>query len=256
MRGASQRERLSIVQELIAAPDDVAGRVAESIRLFEAYDNIHEEFCPWHPPLPAPLAVVNGRTMAAALQQSPHRVSSTPDFYLTVVDYEVPPARTTKRAERMLNQFADGRASTATMSIDLLLKRDDGAAVVGEVKVAKTNGYDTDSTLALIQALAAATQLSTVTQQARLARCYPSTWTAPMPIDIAVIAYHPSKLAAAAFQSALDCVAFELAETLVAAPTFPPQIRHIDFLRASGPPTALAIRVLVKSDVAIRAADS
>jgi hypothetical protein len=241
MRASSQGERLALAEELIAGADEVAARITESIDQFRPYDNVSEPFCPAHARLSLPPAIVNGRTMAAALQQSPQTVSGDGAFSFDVVDYEVPPARTTQNALLMLNRFADGRRSTATMSVDLLLRHEDGAAVIGEVKVAKANGYDTDSVLALVQALAAATQFSTPPQQARLTRWYSNAFSAPMPLDIAVIAYHPPKLAAATLQPALDGAARALAWALTASPRFPPEIRHIRFLRATGSPSSLVI---------------
>jgi hypothetical protein len=61
-------------------------------------------------------------------------------FSFDVVDYEVPPARTTQNALLMLNRFTDGRRSTTTMAVDLLLRHEDGAVIIGEVKVAKAKG--------------------------------------------------------------------------------------------------------------------
>jgi hypothetical protein len=241
MRASSQRQRLSMARELAAHADEVAARVAESIEWFRSYDNVDEPFCPAHAPLSPPLAIVNGRTMAAALQQSPQKVSGDRGFSFVMVDYEVPPARTTQNAPIMLNRFADGRASTATMSVDLLLRHEDGAVIIGEVKVAKANGYDTDSVLALVQALAAATQFSTAPQQARLAQWYPTAFIAPMPVDVAVVAYVPPKLAAASLQPALETAARDLAVALSGSSRFPREIRQIRFLRASGSPANLAI---------------
>jgi hypothetical protein len=241
MRASSQGQRLGMAGELTDSADEVVARIAESIEQFCSYDNVSEPFCPAHAPLPPPPAIVNGRTMAAALQQSPQKVSGDGAFSFDVVDYEVPPARTTQKAALMLNRFTDGRPSTTTMAIDLLLRHEDGAVIIGEVKVAKAQGYDTDSVLALVQALAAATQFSTPPQQARLTRWYSNAFSAPMPLEVAVIAYHPPKLAAATLQPALDGAARALARALTASPRFPPEIRHIRFLRATGSPSNLVI---------------
>lgn len=102
-------------------------------------------------------------------------VSGQDGFRFDVVDYEIPPARTTKNAPLMLNQYEDGTPSTKGMKIDLLLRHEDGTPIVGETKVAKVEGYDTDAVLALIQALAGATQFATPSQQERLAVHYRDT---------------------------------------------------------------------------------
>jgi hypothetical protein len=62
-----------------------------------------------------------------------------------------------------------------------------------------------------------------------------------MPVDVAVIAYHPPKLAAASLQPALETAARTLANALTASSRFPPEIRQIRFLRATGSPTDLVI---------------
>jgi hypothetical protein len=241
MRASSQRERLTMAEELTMGADDAAALVAESIDQFRSYDNVFERFCPTHSRLPSPPAIVNGRTMAAALQQSPQTVLGDGSFLFDVVDYEVPPARTTQNAPLMLNRFADGRRSTTSMAVDLLLRHEDGAVIIGEVKVAKAKGYDTDSVLALVQALAAAAQFSTPQQQLRLTRCYSRAFSAPMPVEVAVIAYHPPKLAAAELQPTLDGAARSLAQALKASPRFPPELRDIHFLRVTGSPSSLVI---------------
>ncbi|HUR15967.1 MAG TPA: hypothetical protein VMZ33_01665, partial [Candidatus Limnocylindrales bacterium] len=140
-----------MAKELASYPDEVATRVRESIERFRNYDNIDEPFCPRHDVLTLPSAILDGRSLAAALTPSPNTVQGNNPFSFTLVDYEVPPARTTKNSRFMLNRFEDGRASTSTMSIDLLLRHEDGTLIVGEAKVAKIEGYDTDSVLALVQ---------------------------------------------------------------------------------------------------------
>jgi hypothetical protein len=241
MRASSQRQRLTMAEELTEGADDAARLITESVNQFLSYDNVSEPFCPTHSRLPPPATIVNGRTMAAALQQSPQTVSGDGSFLFDVVDYEVPPARTTQNAPLMLNRFADGQRSTTTMAVDLLLRHEDGAVIIGEIKVAKAKGYDTDSVLALVQALAAAAQFSTPQQQVRLMRWYSHAFSAPMPLDVAVIAYHPPKLAAAELQQTLDDAARALAQALKASPRFPPELRDIHFLRATGSPSSLVI---------------
>src|SRR3954451_20410975 len=87
MRASSQGQRLEMAGELTAAADEVAARITESIAEFRSYDNVSEPFCPAHAHLPLPSAIVNGRTMAAALQQSPQTVSGDGAFSFEVVDY-------------------------------------------------------------------------------------------------------------------------------------------------------------------------
>jgi hypothetical protein len=242
LRKASQEQRLRMATELAAEPDQVAARVAESIDRFEVYDNKAEAFCLPHRVLDAPAAVINGRTLAAALSQGEQQVAGPESFGFRLVDYEVRPARTTKNALLALNRFDDGRPSTAAMSLDLLLRHDDGTPIVGEVKVAKAGGYDTDSVLALVQALAAAAQLATPNQRIRLLRHYPHTFLRANRVDVAIIAYHPPKLPEARYQQRLGAVARDLARGLLDSPRFPSQIRRIDFMTAHETPAGLTVR--------------
>jgi hypothetical protein len=204
LRRASQRERLLLARELAAHPDEVAARVRESVERFRVYDNRAEPFVPTHAALAAPLEIVGGRSLAAALAQSPLAVKGGEvSFTFTLVDYEVPPARTTIKAPRMLNRYEDGSPSTTAMVVDLLLRHEDGTPVIGEAKVAKFNGYDTDAVLALVQSLAGAAQFATPNQLARLHAHYSDWSTAPQAVDVAVVAYHPTRLAAARYQLSL-----------------------------------------------------
>jgi hypothetical protein len=241
MRRMSQGERLNTALELVSSADAVAQRVRESIECFSVYDNTAEPFCPDHKMLEAPAVIVGGRSLAAALAQGPQTVCGIGDFSFTVVDYEVPPARTTVKAPLMRNQFEDGTPSTAAMRIDLLLRHEDGTPMIGEAKVATTDGYDTDSLLALVQALAGAAQFATPNQQRRLARYYPHAFTSRLQVDVAVVAYQPPVVANATYQTELDAAARLLAGRLTTSPHFPKELRRIRFLGVRGEPTALSL---------------
>jgi hypothetical protein len=235
-----QAERLKLAGELIANADAVAQRVAESVERFRAYDNSAESFCPKHKPLKAPAAITGGRSLAAALARGPNIVSGDIRFSFTLVDYEVPPSRTTIKAPQMLNRFEDGSPSTATMAIDLLLRHEDGTPIIGEVKFASAKKYDTNAVLALVQALAGAAQFATPNQQQRLTKCYPSAFTAATHVDVAVVSYRPALPAPAKYQKQLDAAASALAKHLKESPNFPPDLRQVYFIRASGSPIALS----------------
>jgi hypothetical protein len=62
-----------------------------------------------------------------------------------------------------------------------------------------------------------------------------------MPVDVAVIAYHPPKLAGASLQPALEIAARDLGVALTTSTGFPREIRQIRFLRATGSPGNLVI---------------
>jgi hypothetical protein len=240
MRRMSEAARLDLARELCESVDAFAGRVGESIERFSAYKNTAEPFCPAHAALELPDAIAGGRSLAAALVGGTHAVAGQ-SFSVQLIDYEVPPARTTVRAPLMLNRFEDGTHSTTTMKIDLLLRHDDGTPIIGEAKVARKDGYDTDAVLALIQALAGATQFATPSQQRRLAIHYPSAF-APCPhVDVAIVAYQPPVCASSTYQKKLDAAARALANSLVSSERFPIQIRKIHFIRAYGQPSALSL---------------
>jgi hypothetical protein len=241
MRRMSQAQRLRRAYELAERPDELLTCVRDSIEQFNRYDNIDEPFCPTHTTLTAPAAIFTGRTLAAALAQRPHQVDAVEPFSFTLVDYEVPPARTTIRARLMQNQFADGTRSTTAIKIDLLLKHEDGTPIIAEAKVAKPNGYDTDSTLALVQALAGATHFATPNQQARLARHYPRHFKPGNHLDVAVVAYQPATLAKATYQQKLNQAARELAKHLQSSAQSPRELRTIHFLTARGHPLTLTL---------------
>lgn len=241
MRQQSQRQRLDAAHELISSADAFAQRVRESIERFGVFDNTAEPFCPHHAPLGDPVAIVGGRSLATALAQGTQTVSGGAGFSFTLVDYEVPPARTTSKAPLMLNQWDDGTRSITTMKIDLLLRHEDGTPMIGEAKVANARGYDTDSVLALVQALAGATQFATPHQQRRLARHYPHAFELQSRLDVVVVAYQPPVLANSTFQAQLDAAARTLAQVLTQSPQFPKELRYIRFLRARGAPSALSL---------------
>jgi hypothetical protein len=145
----------------------------------------------------------------------------------------------------MLNEFEDGSRSTTTMKIDLLLRHEDGTPIIGEAKVAKKTGYDTDSVLALIQGLAGATQFATPNHPQRLATCYPYAFQPGVErVDVAIVAYRPPVVPRASLQADLDRAARDLARSVTESPLLPPEIRHIWFLEVTGAPRSLSLRLL------------
>lgn len=241
LRGSPQAERYAIAIGLAANADRLARDISKSIQLFRSYENVGEAFCRPHNKLSAPPAIVNGRTLAAALAQQSWRPSGTQPLPFSLIDYEVCPARTTAKAPIMANAFDDGKSSRATMKIDLLLRHQDGTPIIGEAKVVTGKGFDTDPVLALIQALAGATQFASAKQRERLAQQYGKMFKPTNKLDVAVIAYHPAKLPNATYQARFEIAAQVLAERLQRSEFFPPEIRHIHFLLATGPPQKLRL---------------
>ena len=106
---------------------------------------------------------------------------------LGFLDSEVPPAKTTSKAPCFLNEF-DGGGSSLLIKTDAFLLGGDGTPVVAEAKVTMPKSYDTNTFLALVQALANACLLATADQRERLRRCYGLAST-PVAVDVAITTY-------------------------------------------------------------------
>lgn len=179
-----EQERLEMTRWLADRPDVLAEMFRHSVTRFSRSRISPEEpFNRQGREAPGPGSgkrartgpeIVDGRHLAILLHGSGGTWSvdadGEPPRTFTYVDFEVQPALTTPPppAER-------GRPPTSTepgaraVSIDLLLRAEDGAPVVAEVKVKE----DRDAFYALIQALAAAAQLVTPSQRERLREQYP-----------------------------------------------------------------------------------
>lgn len=226
-------------------PAVLARWVAESIDVFSEFDNKVESFCA-HRPLDAVNQITNGRELLRALATGGTPPGAWPirhgkeKINLSFVDYEVPPARTTQKAPLFLNQFAAKGGDSISLTTDLLLKHPDGTPVVGEAKVAKVAGYDTDSLIALIQALAAACLFATPHQLARMSSWYGTAATARF-VDVALFLYKPAILARSTYQFRLDALAWLLAHRVMEQPVFPDAVRAIYFVHVTGAPSNLAV---------------
>lgn len=241
----SQKQHLDWALKLETKPATLARWTADSIRHFAPYDNRKEPFRPTPTTLDPTDKISTGHELARALWNGANDRTWTIESEvgrkrLTMLDYEVPPARTTAKAPCFENEFENGKNSLYIRT-DLLLRHPDGTPVVGEAKVAKSGGFDSDTVLALIQALASAAMLATPNQFARLHECYPSAATATR-IDVALFLYKPDKLASSTFQRRLEAIAWMVAHRAMGHPTFPKAIRSIYFVDVAGPPQDLQLR--------------
>jgi hypothetical protein len=247
MRKRPQKEQLEWALEAEREPGELTRCVAESIETFSSYENVNEPFHPKHKTLSQPAAITTGHELERALATGgpkpgkwnvPYGTARIP---LEFVAYELPPARTTTNSPGFLNEFEDGRDSLYVRT-DLLLKGREGVPVVGEAKVAKEAGYDSTPIVALVQALAGGALLATSSQLRRLSQHHGTSPDAEG-VELALISYKPTKLAASTYQRRLDAVAWMLAHRLVRHGAFPTdRIRRVHFIEAAGPPEALDLR--------------
>jgi len=243
LRHAPQADRLKLALEWEADPGELAQLVKAAIDTFEDFHNRQECFCD-HEALDAPTTMANGRDLLCGLMTggNPPGQWNVPfgksRIKLRFLDYEVPPAKTTAKAPCFLNEF-DGGGSSLLIKTDALLLGGDGTPVVAEAKVTKPKSYDTDTFLALVQALANACLFATADQRERLRRCYGLAST-PGAVDIALILYKPPEATRATYQYRLDAAAWLLAHRLMGHHEMPQVIRRIMFIHAlGGPPPSL-----------------
>jgi hypothetical protein len=243
LRTESQADRLMLALEWEADPGQLAKLVRAATSTFEDFHNGEECFCD-HDGLDAPTGIANGRDLLRGLATGgnpPGRWNvafGRSRVKLRFLDYEVPPAKTTAKAPCFLNKF-DGGGNSLLIKTDALLLDDNGTPVVAEAKVTKPKGYDTDTFLALVQALANACLFATANQRERLRRCYglPST---PGAVDVALVLYKPPESTRATYHYRLDAAAWLLAHRLIWHHEMPPVIRRIMFIHAfGGPPLSL-----------------
>jgi hypothetical protein len=122
LRDAPQADRLQLALEWEANPGDLARLVKAGIDTFEDFHNHQECFCD-HEALDAPTTMGTGRDLLCGLATGgkPRGQWNVPfgrsRIKLKFLDYEVPPARTTRRALNFLNEFEEGGNS-------LLIKTD------------------------------------------------------------------------------------------------------------------------------------
>lgn len=247
MRKRPQKEQLEWALEAERDPGDLATCVAESIETFSSYENVDEPFHPKHKTLSRPNIITTGHELERALATGgsqpgrwnvPYGKARIP---LEFVAYELPPARTTKTGSGFLNEFANGHDSLHVRA-DLLLRGKGGIPVVCEAKVAKEAGYDTTPIVALVQALAGGVLLATPNQLRRLAK-HDGMSPDATSVELALISYKPTKLAASTFQRRLEAVTWLLAHRLVRHDAFPRErIRRVQFIEAAGAPDALDLR--------------
>lgn len=236
LRTSSQSERLTLALRWEAEPAELVHLVRDGIDFFEDFCNCRECFCD-HKGLAPPTCIASGRELLRAVATSgdPPGHWNVPfgraHVRLTFLDYEVPPARTTKNAECFLNEFQRG-GDSLLVKTDALLLGSDGTPVVAEAKVTKPTTYDTDTFLALIQALANACLFATANQRERLSRCYELA-SIPTELDVALILYKPPEATRATYQYRLDAAAWLLAHRLMGHRDMPRVIRRIMFIHAS-----------------------
>ena len=171
----SKKFQLGTAREAMRSPvlKRLAERFRASIRQFSSYQN-EEAFHPDRPELEdfqheaeQPQEIPNTADFTRRLHYQCQRegiVVNDPSLNFTLVDYEVPPARTTNRAV-----FADGRPARRAKTLDWLLANAKGQhLIVGEVKIRE----DKNPFFALIQALMYTAELVTASQIQRLQNHY------------------------------------------------------------------------------------
>jgi hypothetical protein len=235
VKAMSHAERLEFATFLAGNPRVLSSWFNRSVKMFASYSNAEEAFAKTPPKLSPPSAMTSGLHLQQALANAPDDHWTIEGAYrsLVYVDYEVLPARTTQNAKHHLAVFKDGRRSTSAMRIDALLRADDGAPVVAELKAATAVRNDADPFYALIQALAATAQLATPPQRERLMKWYPAaTFATEGPIDVLVVLCIPDEPANAAFWPRLRAVAIDVARGVVESTDLHPHVRRIDIAEA------------------------
>jgi hypothetical protein len=217
MRVMSQEERLELARWLTNKPDLLAEWFRRSLaRYGNHYSNASEPFRPVRDELPDAATVTDvrsGRDLVVVLADRPRGrwwdVAGAPELRFRFVDHELPPLRTERTS-----RFEDGSPSTAGMRADLLLVGEDGMPIVGEVKAATEERYDSDAVLALIQGLTLCAQLATPQQMERLAISYQdSQFDARGLVGLYVFVVKPAQAARAKHQDDL----YEAARSLAGA---------------------------------------
>ncbi len=236
LRWCSHEERLEFALFLTTRPELMNEWCKRSLLRYERrYSNTTEPFHPKRPRLPdAPIEceVESGHDFAVLLADRPRErwweVENAPELRFKFIDHEIPPLRTAQR-----RRFEDGLPSTAGMVADLLLVQEDGTPIVGEVKVATVERYDTDPVLALVQGLTLCAQLANPDQRERLVNIYPFAQFEPTncEIDLYVISVKPEQSAPSTYQPQL----YEAGRRLAAVLTEQPNTcaRQIVFLDAT-----------------------
>lgn len=228
LKGVSQRERLDRAERMIAHPDQLAKRFAQSVASFEkAFDHVDEEFYEkvargkigGRKALPKkPKGISSTLEVAARLSGSGvRRVLGADELDFTYVDRELVPARTKSGAT-----FAGGGSIRTAPRLDLLLASADGRLpIVAEVKVA----MDKDPFFALVQALTLSAQLATPSQFERLRRCYGQRLATASQLDIYLLLANTP--AAATHWFDLREAADRLSRRLIETPEITRSVRRI-----------------------------
>ncbi|MGD0272901.1 MAG: hypothetical protein ABSB96_04130 [Gaiellaceae bacterium] len=234
MRSMSVEERLEFARWIADKPhlfNEWSRR--SSLSFFKGFSNADEDFHPPRPELPnadTVREISSGRDVAVLLADLPRgrwwEVEDGPELTFRFVDYELPPFRKTTAAR------LEGEAPVKKgMSADLLLVGEDGVPIVGEVKSATAESFDTDPVLALIQGLTECAQLLSPQQMERLENTYPfAQFQALSELDLFVIVVKPEQQARSAYQADLYAAAKRLAPILAAEPNVP--ARRIAFIEA------------------------
>lgn len=150
-------------ERLVAYPGRLRACFERSVEQFEPYSNIDQPFHPGTRKV-ADVRPIGARFCLALV--GGYRFEAEPILDFDFVDREVVPSRTKPKTV-----FTDGSSAQNQPRVDaLLVNRSDRLPIVAEIKV----GRDKTPFVALVQALAGATQLVTKAQRDRLQAQYPS----------------------------------------------------------------------------------
>jgi len=225
---ASQKLRLSIAQGDAAQPKALVAAFHESVARFGVYANVDEPFHDERPdPVPGP-DLWRGDDVAG-------RLKAMGDFHLTgsVIKNGKPPASADLTVAYVGREIIAARTTTIPthrmqrvqlVRHDLLLRScDEGLPVVAEIKTPT----DQDAYYALIQLLAAASQMVTPNQRQRLRRHEPKAGFAEADadarVDLALVFVDPDRCdrvveptkSPQLYRPALDSIAPQVAQLLL-----------------------------------------
>lgn len=245
LRTAPEKELVELAERLAREPGELTKLFTGSVEAFGSYDNSE----PFHPrradlePLKTEEKMRRGHEVARALAPSrpsgaPIPVVGIPGLGLHFVDYELEPTRTTGAAK-----FDDDVKATGGMTLDLLMRDQEGVPAVCEVK---TPG-DRDPFFALVQALACTAHLATPAQMSRLGAHVPGLDLSAGRFDVFVIQVTPDVARKAQYQARLRAAAIEIASRLTDDADFGGHVRHVALLDASRTPSGLRLTKAIPS---------
>lgn len=219
VRSCNQKDRLDLAREDQSDPASLAATFERSVTAFSMYDNPGEPFAPARTRSPTAGTDICRTDHICARLLSQGSISISPDGpTLEYVDRELFPARTATARPTHVQQGVE------LVRLDLLLRSGHGGLpVIGEVKTPS----DVDAYYALVQVLAAASQLVTAPQAQRLRSQYGKANFADAGedarVDVAIFVVDPERCGriwngpkgTPRYRPALDVIAEPIAEGLM-----------------------------------------